>query len=77
MAMQHEESVGGPLSAIRRRIRAAADEYEETRQALELCKERRDEAIIAGRDEEQLSYPTLAIDSHLSRARVIAIVGGG
>jgi hypothetical protein len=59
------------------RIRAAADRVEEAREALELAKERRDAAIIDGRDTAGLGYNLLARYARLSKSRVIAILGGG
>lgn len=66
----------GPTPAGRR-IRAAADVYEELREGLEMAKERRDEAIVRARDEDGLSYNDLARYGRLSKSRVIAILGGG
>jgi hypothetical protein len=59
------------------RVRAAAADLAAAREEAELAKERRDEAILAARDEGHLSWNELARLTGLVRARVIAIVGGG
>lgn len=63
--------VGG---GITQRLRAAADEVEELEEALRLARDRRDELIAAGHDDEGLTYGQLMKHTRLSRARIIAIL---
>ena len=63
-----------PTSSVRQRLRTAADKV--TRLQAELAAERqlRDAAIVEAY-EAHVRVDTIATDAHVSRARVIAIVG--
>lgn len=58
------------------RLRSAADTCEELEEQLHLAKARRNELIAAGHDDDGMTYGQIAKATRLSRARIIAIIGG-
>lgn len=58
------------------RLHAAADDCEELEEALRIAKSRRNELIAEAHDEQAMTYGQLARHTRLSRARIIAIIGG-
>lgn len=71
---QDDAPVG--LTDFGQRLRAAADECEELEEALRVAKDRRNELIVEGHDEQAMTYGHLAKHTRLSRARIIAIIAG-
>lgn len=67
----------GPIgpSNLGIRLRHAADTYEEHREAARIAKERRDELIVAGYEQEAMSHAQLAHYARISRPRIVAILG--
>jgi hypothetical protein len=59
------------------RVRSAADAEEEAREAWVMAKERRDEAIVAAKDEGHLSNSKIAHAARRATSRVVAILGTG
>lgn len=62
-------------SELLRRLRAAADTYEEHVEGARIAKERRDELIVQAADEEGHSGGTLARAARLSRTSIIRVLG--
>lgn len=56
------------------RLRAAADTVEELEEQLRIARDRRDELIVRGYDDEGMTYGHIARHTRLSRARIIAII---
>lgn len=63
----------GP-TAFTARLRASADTCEELEEQLRIAKDRRNELIVRGYDDEGMTYGHIAKQTRLSRARIIAII---
>ena len=63
-----------PASGFDTRLRAAADTCEELEEQLRIAKDRRNDLIAQGYDDEGMTYGTIAKHTRLSRARIIAII---
>lgn len=63
----------GP-SELLRRLRTAADIYEEHVEGARIAKQRRDELIVEAADTEGHSHPTIAHHARLSRTSVIRVL---
>ena len=68
-------TTAGSSTNLTTRLRAAADNCEEIEEELRIARDRRNELIAQGRDDEGLTYGQIARHTRLSRARIIAIIG--